>query len=533
MTSWRRASTSPCCSRSCLSAAAAAGGSGPTPWIARCSASRTKDAVSSGASCGSRGATCLPAAAVMLVLDAHGSILRTVACGRYASAPCPVEPPRRAGRSATRAATTRVDDLVGDRRRPGAGDAAGGVPARALPDAVGHAAATRCTGSARCAAACCRSTGWSCRGRCGGRCGDFEIRVDTAFAEVVAALRRPAPAAGLDRRRHPRRRTSGCTSWAGRTRSRPGGTGGWSAGCTASAIGGLFAGESMFHRERDASKVALVALVELLRDEHAERPAARRAVADAAPGVPRRGRGRREDVPAALGCSARRSASPSPRAVRGPDGATPTMGVARDQGWHGATTTQRLHGGTQHRAARAGRSPLARHAVGSSSAAAATAARRLRRTTPRRRRASAAPFNGLSSRPADRRHPGDTPRRSRALKDVAPPTSRTSAPPSDMPDDARHGFEVFVDAAPGDRRRRHARGPRRTSARDRQARTDAGRDRARGVHSTEALPTTCPADRAARAAAVRACSDDLGRLAGLADHRPAGRRPSRASRRRG
>lgn len=32
------------------------------------------------------------------------------------------------------------------------------------------------------------------------------------------------------------------------------------------AIGGLFAGESMFHRRRDASKVALVALVDLLRD---------------------------------------------------------------------------------------------------------------------------------------------------------------------------------------------------------------------------------------------------------------------------
>jgi leucyl/phenylalanyl-tRNA--protein transferase len=32
------------------------------------------------------------------------------------------------------------------------------------------------------------------------------------------------------------------------------------------AIGGLFAGESMFHRERDASKVALMSLVELLSD---------------------------------------------------------------------------------------------------------------------------------------------------------------------------------------------------------------------------------------------------------------------------
>ena len=37
------------------------------------------------------------------------------------------------------------------------------------------------------------------------------------------------------------------------------------------AIGGLFAGESMFHRVSDASKVALVGLVDLLRDEHADR----------------------------------------------------------------------------------------------------------------------------------------------------------------------------------------------------------------------------------------------------------------------
>ncbi|MBO0732063.1 MAG: hypothetical protein J2P57_22575, partial [Acidimicrobiaceae bacterium] len=35
------------------------------------------------------------------------------------------------------------------------------------------------------------------------------------------------------------------------------------------AIGGLFAGESMFHRETDASKVALVSLVSLLRSEGA------------------------------------------------------------------------------------------------------------------------------------------------------------------------------------------------------------------------------------------------------------------------
>jgi leucyl/phenylalanyl-tRNA---protein transferase len=33
------------------------------------------------------------------------------------------------------------------------------------------------------------------------------------------------------------------------------------------AVGGLFGGESMFHRRRDASKVALVALVDVLRDD--------------------------------------------------------------------------------------------------------------------------------------------------------------------------------------------------------------------------------------------------------------------------
>ena len=34
------------------------------------------------------------------------------------------------------------------------------------------------------------------------------------------------------------------------------------------AIGGLFAGESMFHRETDASKVALVGLVDIMRSRN-------------------------------------------------------------------------------------------------------------------------------------------------------------------------------------------------------------------------------------------------------------------------
>ena len=84
-------------------------------------------------------------------------------------------------------------------------------------------------------------------------------------------LRRPRRAGGWIDDEIRRRRTSGCTSWAGRTRSRPGATDGWSGGLYGVAVGGLFAGESMFHRETDASKVALVGLVELLSDEHADR----------------------------------------------------------------------------------------------------------------------------------------------------------------------------------------------------------------------------------------------------------------------
>ena len=70
-------------------------------------------------------------------------------------------------------------------------------------------------------------------GRCASRRAHFEIRVDTAFAEVVAAApTRPAPAAGSTARS--RRRTPSCTGSAGRTPSRPGATACWPAGCTAS-----------------------------------------------------------------------------------------------------------------------------------------------------------------------------------------------------------------------------------------------------------------------------------------------------------
>jgi leucyl/phenylalanyl-tRNA--protein transferase len=99
---------------------------------------------------------------------------------------------------------------------------------------------------------------------------DFEIRVDTAFDEVLGACGSPDRPDGWItpefRQAYSRLHRLG---WAHSVEA-------WrddrlAGGLYGVSIGGLFAGESMFHRERDASKVALVALVDMLRDEHADR----------------------------------------------------------------------------------------------------------------------------------------------------------------------------------------------------------------------------------------------------------------------
>ncbi len=99
---------------------------------------------------------------------------------------------------------------------------------------------------------------------------DFEVRVDSAFDEVMAACgSRDRPDGWITAeftRAYARLHRMG---WAHSVEV-------WREGRLAGglygvSIGGLFAGESMFHRERDASKVALLALVDLLRDEHADR----------------------------------------------------------------------------------------------------------------------------------------------------------------------------------------------------------------------------------------------------------------------
>ncbi|MGB0100179.1 MAG: leucyl/phenylalanyl-tRNA--protein transferase [Nocardioides sp.] len=99
---------------------------------------------------------------------------------------------------------------------------------------------------------------------------DLEIRVDTAFADVVAGCADPTrPSGWIDGEIAAAYLRLHELGWAHSVET-------WRAGELVGglygvSIGGLFAGESMFHRVRDASKVALVGLVDLLDDEHAER----------------------------------------------------------------------------------------------------------------------------------------------------------------------------------------------------------------------------------------------------------------------
>ncbi len=96
---------------------------------------------------------------------------------------------------------------------------------------------------------------------------DFEIRVDTAFEEVVDACGDPRrPGAWIDLGIRAAYGELHRLGWAHSVEAWQDGR--LAGGLYGVAIGGLFAGESMFHRVSDASKVALVALVALLSDEH-------------------------------------------------------------------------------------------------------------------------------------------------------------------------------------------------------------------------------------------------------------------------
>ena len=99
-------------------------------------------------------------------------------------------------------------------------------------------------------------------------CRRMEIRVDTAFETVVRACADPSRDQGwIDdefaaayARLHREGFAHSVETWQ---------DGELVGGLYGVAMGGLFAGESMFHRARDASKVALVALVTMLTDQHA------------------------------------------------------------------------------------------------------------------------------------------------------------------------------------------------------------------------------------------------------------------------
>lgn len=92
----------------------------------------------------------------------------------------------------------------------------------------------------------------------------FEVRVDTDFEAVVRGCADPGreghwitdEIAAAYLRLHDLGWAHSVECWR---------QGRLAGGLYGIAVGGLFAGESMFHRERDASKVALVGLVELLR----------------------------------------------------------------------------------------------------------------------------------------------------------------------------------------------------------------------------------------------------------------------------
>jgi leucyl/phenylalanyl-tRNA--protein transferase len=97
----------------------------------------------------------------------------------------------------------------------------------------------------------------------------FEIRVDTAFTEVVAGCADPSRTGGwIDEEIVSAYTELHRLGWAHSVEAWRDGE--LAGGLYGLAIGGLFAGESMFTRARDASKVALMGLVELLTDEYAD-----------------------------------------------------------------------------------------------------------------------------------------------------------------------------------------------------------------------------------------------------------------------
>jgi leucyl/phenylalanyl-tRNA---protein transferase len=101
-------------------------------------------------------------------------------------------------------------------------------------------------------------------------CAKYDIRVDTAFDAVIRACADPSRDGGwitddiiaAYTRLHHDGWVHSVEAWDADGRL--------AGGLYGVTIGGFFAGESMFHHQRDASKVALVALVRALSDQYAD-----------------------------------------------------------------------------------------------------------------------------------------------------------------------------------------------------------------------------------------------------------------------
>jgi len=93
----------------------------------------------------------------------------------------------------------------------------------------------------------------------------FEVRVDTRFADVIRACADPSRDSGWISGEFIEAFTAmHQLGWAHSVEAFDR-SGRLAGGLYGVRINGLFAGESMFHQQRDASKVALMALVELMR----------------------------------------------------------------------------------------------------------------------------------------------------------------------------------------------------------------------------------------------------------------------------
>ncbi len=95
----------------------------------------------------------------------------------------------------------------------------------------------------------------------------YEIRVNTAFDQVIAGCADPSRTGGwitpeviaAYTRLHQLGWVHSVEAWDDQ---------GLAGGLYGVAIGGLFAGESMFHRRTDASKAAVLGMIELMSDEY-------------------------------------------------------------------------------------------------------------------------------------------------------------------------------------------------------------------------------------------------------------------------